>query len=293
MLVTASPVETPSGKDAASENFPVGSWLIAKRYRPHVAVFYAFARAIDDIADSPLLSADEKLKRLDGFSAVLSGQPVDNPAGFQKALDLRQSLLETGVADSHCQDLITAFRQDAIQNRYESWEDLMAYCRLSAAPVGRYLIDLHSGGVPSADYDACDALCLALQVINHVQDCKDDFLTLDRVYLPQDWMAAENLGCESLNGVRASAGLRRVLDRVLEATDALLDRAQALPSTISDRRLAMEASVIGRIARALCVKLRHHDPLERRVVLSAPSLLWCTVSGVAGAMGRRGMVPSS
>ena len=73
-------VETPSGKNTATENFPVGSWLLPAKLRPHVALFYAFARAIDDIADNPSLAADEKVRRLEGFRAAISGEEQTDPA---------------------------------------------------------------------------------------------------------------------------------------------------------------------------------------------------------------------
>ena len=294
-----SSVEAPSGKTAAGENFPVGSWLIAKHLRPHVAAFYDYARAIDDIADTPILATEEKLFRLDGFLKALNGHPMENASDYNKSLILRESLLETGVSFSHAQDLIKAFRQDSIKNRYDSWDDLMSYCQLSAAPVGRYLIDLHGGfdglfeGSPPIGYAASDALCAALQVINHLQDCKDDYLTLNRIYVPQDWLADEKIDCRSLDSERVSMALRRVMDRMLDATDQLLDRSCGLHLMIPDRRLAMEVSVIWRIAKALCSRLRRYDPLESRVVLSKPSLAWCTICGIAEAMGKHDIVSPS
>ena len=130
-------VETPSGKDSGNENFPVGSWLLPARLRPHVATFYAFARAIDDIADNPALEPEDKVVRLDGFATAILGHDTDHP-GYAKAHRMRESLAETGVPPQHCLDLIAAFKQDATKTRYRDWVDLMGYCTLSASPVGRY-----------------------------------------------------------------------------------------------------------------------------------------------------------
>src|SRR5262249_9086249 len=155
--------------------------------RPHRATFFGFARPIDDIADNPQLAPEDKIARLDGFAAALTGKAVG--PGFEKAERLRESLAATGVTAQHGLDLIAAFKLDAVKLRYADWRDLIdRYSMLSAAPVGRYLLDLH-GEAPSG-YRASDALCNALQVLNHLQDCQDDYRQLNRVYLPQDWLAA-------------------------------------------------------------------------------------------------------
>lgn len=273
-------IETPSGKDRAYENFPVGSWLLPAPARPHVAVFYFFARAIDDIADNPDLGADEKIRRLDAFeTAVMTG--AGDADAFAKAHAMRRSLAETGVTADHCRDLVAAFKQDAGKGRYGNWDDLLAYCRLSAAPVGRYLLDLTGGHKDG--YPASDALCLALQVINHLQDCKDDYLTLDRVYLPGDWMAAAGAHVDELGGDRASPALRAVIDRCIMATQALMADARALPGGLMCRRLALESQAIINIADALLVKLARRDPLGPRIELSKPGYLWCCLRGVLSA----------
>lgn len=277
-------VEAPSGKDAAYENFPVGSFLLPAHLRPHVAVFYAFARAIDDIADSPDLAPEDKVSRLDGFEQTLLGRLPEKPA-YAKAARMRDSMQATGVPTRHGVDLIAAFKQDAVKCRYDDWDDLLAYCRLSAAPVGRYLLDLHGG---SADgYGPSDALCEALQVINHLQDCKDDYLTLDRVYLPQDWMAQAGVRVEDLAAERATPELREVLDRCIQGVETLLVEARRLPWGLRDRRLAMESAAICAIAERLTGLLARRDPLPRRVELGKPGYAWCMLRGVASVLVRR------
>ncbi len=274
-LSASSPIEAPSGKDAAYENFPVGSFLLPARLRPHVAVFYAFARAIDDIADAPALAAEEKIRRLEGFAAALRGETAD-PA-YARAHRMRASLTATGVPVRHCLDLIAAFTQDAVKLRYRDWDDLMGYCVLSAAPVGRYLLDLHGGSRDG--YGPSDALCLALQAINHLQDCQDDYRALNRVYLPSDWLTAEGASVEDLNARGCSPALRRVLDRALDATDRLMIEARRLPAGLASRRLALESGVIVAVADALIAKLRREDPLAGRVQLSRGAFLWCGLKG--------------
>lgn len=281
-MAEASAVETPSGKSASTENFPVGSILISSHLRPHVAAFYAFARVIDDIADDPDLLAEEKIRRLDSFEQTLLGH--DQGRGYEKARHLSDSLAICGVTTQHGRDLVAAFRQDAIKSRYASWDELMGYCRLSAAPVGRYLIDLH-GGDPSL-YQASDALCAALQVINHLQDCQDDLVALDRVYLPGDWMADAGMTIDDLAASTATPAVRRVIDQCLAGCRRLIAQTGPLRQMSESRRLSLESAVIIEIANALIIALEERDPLAARVTLSKPRLVVLSLSGVAKGLLR-------
>lgn len=269
-------VETPSGKDTAYENFPVGSWLLPAAIRPHIAIFYGFARAADDIADNPDLAAAEKVARLDAFEDALLGRERENPA-LVKAHRMRESLAASGVTAQHCVDLLAAFKRDATKLRYQDWDDLMGYCILSAAPVGRYLLDLHGGSRDG--YGPSDALCMALQVINHIQDCKDDYRKLDRVYLPLDWLKEADADVGELDAPACTPGLRKALDRTLAATEGLLTEARRLPRGLISRRLAMEAGAILAIADRLVILLRRRDPLGPRVQLGKSGFFWCCLRG--------------
>lgn len=272
----ASP-ETPSGKGAADENFPVGSFLLPKKLRPHVAKFYAFARAIDDIADNGALPAHERAARLKDFDAALKGEPGFG-AGFEKAHALRQSMAETNVTTQHGSDLIAAFVQDCEKLRYDTWEDLIGYCRLSANPVGRYLLDLH--GEEKEGYRYSDALCTVLQVVNHLQDCADDKRELDRVYIVRDWLAAEGGDVDLIDEAALKQPLRRVIDRMLDGCEALMVDARQLPAYLKSRSLAMESAVIVRLADRLIQLLRRGDPLATRVALNKVDF---AAAGVIGA----------
>ncbi|MEM8800258.1 MAG: squalene synthase HpnC [Pseudomonadota bacterium] len=271
-------VETPSGKAAKDENFPVGSFLIRRDLRPHVATFYAFARAIDDIADNPEASAEEKIDRLDAMAEAVAGQAYADDPAFSKAIALHHSLVETNVPVDHPHALIDAFRQDAVKSRYADWDDLMRYCDRSAAPVGRYLLDLH--GEDRALFQGADALCNALQVINHLQDCGDDYAEMDRVYIPQDWLTEAGGETADLARPKASQGLRLTMDKMLEATDELLAEARTFPPALRSRRLAMESNVIIVIAERLVQALKQRDPLAERIELSKPEMLRAAASGI-------------
>jgi farnesyl-diphosphate farnesyltransferase len=258
---TAS-VETWSGKDRGDENFPVGSALIRRDLRPHVHAFYAFARNADDIADSPVLAPDDKLARLDRMEAVLLGRA---DAGAPSAARLRASLAATGVTATHATELLVAFRRDATVRRTADWDALRDYCRYSAMPVGRYVLDLH--GEDRATWAASDALCAALQVLNHLQDGAADLAALDRCYLPQDLLARHGATVGDLRRPAETPALRAVFDALLDRTAALLAAAAALPRGVADRRLRLETAVINGLARRLARRLRREDPLAGRVKL--------------------------
>jgi squalene synthase HpnC len=272
----AESVETPSGKWRSGENFPVGSFLIRCDLRVHVHAFYRFARNADDIADNPGLTADDKIARLDRMAAILDGAPgEDSPA----AAAMRESLLETGMTAQHCHDVLHAFRLDAVKLRYRDWDELMGYCRYSASPVGRQLLDLHCES--RTTWPASDALCSALQVLNHLQDCADDYRRLDRIYLPLEDLAAEGIGVEALAARVSSPGLRRVLDRLLDCTAELVGQARGLPPLVASRGLRWESAVIVALAGRLLRRLRHGDPVATRVALRKSDFIAAFAVGVS------------
>ncbi len=282
--LVATEVETASGKGAGDENFPVGSFLLPKHLRPHVADFYAFARAADDISDNPDLAPDDKINRLDLFEAGLKGELPDHP-GLDKAYKARASLEELGIGVQHGVDLLAAFKQDAKKNRYSDWADLMGYCELSANPVGRYLLDIH--GETKGLYPASDALCSALQVINHLQDVQKDYRDMDRVYVPQDWLGEAGLTVEALNRPSADLALRRVLDKCLEGVDRLLDQSRPLARHMKSKSLAMETAAIQALAETLTKRLWLQDPLAVRVELKKPAFLWLAGRAALSEWGKR------
>ncbi len=286
----AAGAETPSGKGAGDENFPVGSVLLPAHLRPVIASFYGFARAADDISDNPSLSPSEKIERLD-----VMDQSLLHPDSTTRGGELARMLAEQGHDVRHPRALLNAFRQDAEKGRYASLEELHGYCRMSADPVGRFLVDLHEGS-PEAGariYPYSDGLCTALQLVNHLQDCGKDFMTMDRCYLPDAWLADAGASHADLYGKELTPGLRKVIDRVLDDTDAQLSLAAHLPRALTSRRLAMESEIIVRLARRLAQRLRTGDPLATRVKLTKLDFF---VAGVTGAVsgfffGGKGRLP--
>ncbi|MFM7344741.1 MAG: squalene synthase HpnC [Tagaea sp.] len=256
-----------------TENFPVGSWLIAPRHRAAVHAFYAFAREADDIADDPAREAADKLVALDSHDAALLGAE-----GPETAVALRDLFAARGLPIEHARHLLQAFKADAGGRNCRTWSDLLAYCRYSAAPVGRFLLDLH--GESKETWLASDALCAALQILNHLQDAQSDWLDLRRRYIPGEWLERAGLTERELLAARMSAELRAIYDRALDRVDQLNAQARALPAAIRDRRMRMEAAAIVALSERLAKRLRRQDPLARRVALSR----WDKIASLGAAL---------
>ncbi len=248
-----------SGKGHKDENFPVASFILRPQHRAVIMAFYRFARAADDVADSADAPADRKIALLDAMGATLAGDAEDN----LEAKALREALNSHNLSPVHGQDLLRAFRQDAVKPRYADWQDLLDYCRYSASPVGRFVLDVH--GESPALWPMNDALCTALQVINHLQDCAEDYRDIDRVYLPQDDLARAGIGVEALAADRASPPLRKVIVELAARTAGLLHQSRPFAHAIRDPRLAWEVAIIQRLAESLTVRLMRKDPLCERV----------------------------
>jgi squalene synthase HpnC len=250
----------PATKTHRDENFPVASALIAPAHRPAVLAFYDFVRAADDIADSPDLSPDEKLARLERFEAALLGQDD----GIAVATPLRAALTARKLSARHALDLLYAFRMDATKTRYADFDELMHYCAYSAAPVGRFVLEVH--GESETTWPANDALCSALQIINHIQDCGADYRKLDRVYIPQDAMAKQGADVAALGADTATPALLACLHDLAARTQKLV---------VDGRNLS-------------------RDPLRQKVHLSKPAFLFWTLIGVGdGCIGRLKGAPNA
>jgi len=257
--MTARAIELASGKDHGDENFPVGSLVLRPAIRRPVMAFYRFARAADDVADHPTATAQDKLALLAAMHATLDGKSDADPT----SLALRRILADTDVPLSHGHDLLTAFERDCVKPRTADWNDLIDYCRISAMPVGRFMLDVH--GESRQLWPLSDALCAALQVINHLQDCGKDRALLDRVYIPLDTLARHGARVEDLDAAAASPALRAVIVDLAERCDTLLDQAEAFAGSIRDWRLGVEVAIIVALARDLVRLLRRRDPLSQRV----------------------------
>jgi squalene synthase HpnC len=280
--------DIPPTKNQHGENFPVASWVVATRHRPTILAFYKFVRAADDVADHPSLSEADKFRLLDQLEAALLGRDEnDAPPG----IELRRALAQRGLPPRHALDLLTAFRMDVTKRRYQDWDDLIHYCSYSAMPVGRFVLDVH--GESRITWLANDALCAALQVINHLQDCRADYQNLDRVYIPLDAMQRAGTSVETLAADKSTSELLSCIREVAGRTELLVREAEPFSAQINDLRLALEVSVIQGVARTLTRTLQERDPLSERVHLSKWEYARVGFIGIAqGLMQRRPPPPA-
>ena len=278
-MTTAS--ELRSGKGHRDENFPVASWIIHPRHRALILAFYNFVRTADDIADHATLAASDKLAYLDLLEAELLG----NGDSQLEAVNLRRALAERSMPPRHALDVLIAFRMDVSKLRYENWDEVIHYCRYSAMPVGRFMLDVH--GESTSTWAASDALCAGLQINNHLQDCGKDFRDLNRVYLPRDALEASGATVEALGLPKAPASLLQCLHSLAARTQSLLDESKSLSAEVKDLRLGVEISVIQSFADRIVRLLKLRDPLSERVHLGPVELLAYSVGGVASEIVRR------
>jgi hydroxysqualene synthase len=273
--------ELRSGKGHKDENFPVASFVIEARHRPLILAFYEFVRIADDISDHATLSPAEKLAQLDLLEAELLGSGDGQP----EAVRLRDALAERGMSAQHPRDVLTAFRMDVTKLRYADWNELIDYCKYSAMPVGRFVLDVH--GESKATWVASDALCAALQIINHIQDCGDDFRNLDRVYVPHDTMQATGMTIDMIGKDRASPQMLAALRTLTAGTEQLLTDSLALAPQVVNTRLALEIGVIQTYAARILAMLKTRDPLSERVHLTKWQIMGHGLTSLAGGLLRR------
>lgn len=247
-----------SGKGADDENFPVARF-VPKAYRASIHAFYNFVRIADDVADNETAPAAEKLALLEEMRASLMGESTINPQGVR----LRKELQDAELSLTHAEEMLEAFRRDCTKTRYDNWDDLIDYCRYSAMPVGRFVLDVH--GESRNLWPLSDALCAALQVINHLQDCGKDRKSLDRIYLPKDICTKHNADFSMLDAPASAPPLRAVQIEMAHKTLDLLKKSAPFAAGIRSRGLAFEVAVIQTLAEHLTHMLLKRDPLCERV----------------------------
>ena len=267
-----------SGKSYSDENFPVASFLMTKEIRKIVRIFYFFARMADDIADHQTLSPNQKKRILFFFDkAIAKNEKTNNPI----LNDIIKRFKELPSGKKYSRNLLKAFMMDASNKKYKIWEDLLFYCKFSANPVGRFVIDaVNEKQNIKKIYDASDNLCTALQIINHVQDCQKDFKELKRVYIPYSLFKKYSLDKSILNQKKSTENFKRLKIEIIDNVLKLLKGTEIGLYQIQSWRLRKETLIILNIAKRLCNLLKRNDPLEKKIKLSRIDLIFCFLKGI-------------
>lgn len=250
-------------KQAKDENFPVGL-LISRKLKPLVKNYYQAARTADDIADNTTLSVPEKLALLDETERAFYGK--NKAKKFSSAAKLGKLFTKENLDASLFTDLLKAFRQDAVNQPLEIWEQLVNYCTYSAAPVGRFLLAVHDEN-PST-YLPAAVLCAVLQISNHIQDLKKDCLELKRFYIPKTMMDKHGVVYDDFCQKQSSPALKLLIAEIITELRSMMKDAAQLPRLIKNKRLRMETGVILSLTNSMLRRLEKEDVLSTSVRLS-------------------------
>ena len=216
------------------ENFPVGSWLLPRAMRRPVTVIYAFARKADDLADEGDLQTAERLAGLQCLQDMLDGIAAGTPQSDWLGMALADTVSRYDLPLDPFRDLLDAFRQDVTKRRYETFGEVMGYCRRSANPVGRLLLQLRNvTDVRSFAYS--DAICSALQLINFYQDLHQDYVENGRIYIPLDEMEAHGVSTEHFRDRRTDPAMQRLMQFQYRRARHLLHSGAPLASRLGGR----------------------------------------------------------
>ena len=267
-----------SGKSYSDENFPVASFLMTKKIRSIVRVFYFFARMADDIADHQKLSSNQKKKILLFFDNAISKSKKTNNKVLDKMI---AKFKELPSGKKYSRNLLKAFMMDASNKKYKNWNDLLYYCKFSANPVGRFVIDaVNERKNIEKIYEASDSLCTALQIINHIQDCKKDFKELNRVYIPESFFKKYSVDKKILRKCKSIENFERLKIEIVDNVLVSLRKTKLGLREIQSWRLRKETLIILNIAKRLCNLLKINDPLEKQIKLSRIDFIFCFFKGI-------------
>ena len=245
-------------------------------------VFYFFARTADDIADHASIKKKEKLRILNFFDNCLKNKK-------QSEISVVNNLIsyfnEYKFSKKYSRDLLVAFKLDASKKRYKNWSELLYYCKFSANPVGRFVINATYSQKKKKINErkilhASDTLCTALQIINHIQDCKDDFRNLDRVYIPENFLKKHQLNVDVLMKKSSCPNFNKMKIEIISIVENLLKDIKENLKLIDIWKLKKETLIILNIAKRLCFLLKIKDPLKKKIKLSSIDLIFCFIKGI-------------
>lgn len=260
---------------AAHENFPVAPFFVPRAWRDDLMAVYGYARLVDDIGDGDLApggrdaellgldpeQSDDRLTMLDAFEADLL-RVFGGPTGPRHPLlrRLRPTVRRCGLTPEPFLGLIEANRQDQRVRRYGTYDDLLAYCELSANPVGRLVLGITGTSSPER-IRRSDAVCTGLQIVEHLQDVAED-LGRDRIYLPAEDMARFRVTEADLARPAGGASLRALVAYEGERAGELLNEGTPLVGSVHGRLKLLLAGFVGGGRAALrAVAAAGHDVL--------------------------------
>ena len=264
------------------ENFPVASRLLPAPMRPHVAAVYAYARIADDIADEGSAPAAERVAKLLDWQQRLHAAVAAEESGRALAHEdlicvaLAHSIRSLDLPIALCDDLLSAFGQDTMTTRYDSWADVFDYCRRSANPVGRLVLRI-AGHRDEALDRSSDALCTALQLTNFWQDFAHDWV-IGRLYVPRDVTAACRAREMDLNGPFLNDAWQAAMRQCIAETRAQFEAGRAVCDGVRGR-LRYELRITWLGGMKILERVEHLGAalLSQRptiVTSDLPALLW-------------------
>ena len=253
------------------ENFPVASFALPRKLREPVQLIYEFARTADDFADEGEFLPAQRLARLDDYRRELAKLAQKQTPATRLFADLQSVIEHHHLPLAYFDDLLNAFSQDVTKHRYQNFEEVLAYCRLSANPVGRLLLHLFGKG-SDENMHYSDAICTSLQVINFLQDVAIDYKK-NRIYLPQNEMTLFGIGEEHLARGRVDSAWQDFYAFQLNRIERLLISGTPLEKNLHGR-IRLEIRLIIAAAHLMIKKLRANNGavFQRRPLLT--SLDW-------------------
>ncbi len=265
-------------KNKHQENFPVGMMMFNRNIRKIVSDYYRFARYADDIADNPHLKPQNKVDKLYELEEIFTGQKSYKGQKLKFVQTLKDEFAKHNLSPDLATDLLIAFRKDSLGFDYQTWGQLVDYCKYSAAPVGKFMLAVHQEN-PST-YLPATSLCVALQIVNHVQDLKYDVSLLKRLYLPAEIMKKYHLRTEDLVQDKSSISVQKAVKHIMEKTLGLVKEGCILPELIKSLSLRIEVCIILSLTNIMIKKILKGDILAREIKLSGFDWLRGIVSGI-------------
>jgi len=261
----AGATENILARKAGAENFPVALRLLPRRYRARLIAVYNFARTVDDVGDEA--PPDQRLQLLDDLDedltrlyAAAQNMQVSRPQ-YAAVRGLSEVVADCAVPEQCFRDLIEANRQDQLVTRYETFEQLLGYCALSANPVGQIVLHVFGCSTPERA-ELSDAICSGLQIVEHLQDVAED-LRAGRVYLPALDMRSHGCTEDDLADRVASPQVRRLIAfQAARAAELINSGAPLVGQLRGAARVAVAGYIAGGRAAVAAIAMARHDVLS-------------------------------